>query len=122
MPLTDEAIAEASQTVFETVYLPVFMKRAAEHGISFSSPDELQLALQNVVMVRQAEAQSAAVPDLHKQANAGLRKLMKLPDTSVLDATKTAANSVGEVLNALPSDDVDALEKASALLAGLRGS
>lgn len=122
MSVTDEAIVAASQTVFDSVYVPVFVKRAAEHGIAFSSPEELQLALQNVVMLRQAEAQQTALPNLHKQANARLRKVMNLPVEPAVDNTKLAADAVGEVLNALPDTDIDELDKASSILAGLQGA
>lgn len=96
-----EKVAQAGDVLFDEVYVPAFVKRCAEQGIAFSSGDQLKLALDTALRLK--EAQAAQVEEsnenIHKAANLAIRHMM--------------------------GEDVDAVEKeaqASASLQGLDGS
>lgn len=55
-----EALAKASQTLYEKVYIPAFMKAAADAGIQFETEDQLANALKIAGLVRLHEEQAMA--------------------------------------------------------------
>lgn len=67
---------KAAAVLLEEVYLPAFIKRCSELGITFKDDEDLAAALENVVTIKAAEAQIPETQSLHKQANVALKGLM----------------------------------------------
>ena len=105
--MTDqEKIAQAGETVFDTVYVPAFAKACAAKGVTFANEDELILGLQNSMAVKQAElAQDKEGDSIHKVANAALQAKFGSADTSEADAAAAlddqAVKEAVELLSAL---------------------
>lgn len=73
MPDIDPKVQEASNVLVDNVYVPAFCKQCADRGIEINSMEDLQAAMQNVMMLKAAQAQEAEQgTSLHKQANAAL--------------------------------------------------
>ena len=72
----------------EKVYLPAFLEKCAELGLEINDEETLTGALQAVAAIKEAEvAQTAAQPDLLKQANAELLGAAPVLESAVLANT-----------------------------------
>lgn len=109
---------QAGEVLFDSVYVPAFLKRCSDVGIAFADDNELITALQNVLMLKVAEAnvnQQSSDEDMHKAANLMLRHALG-EDVEKTAYENESANCVADALNAtVINDDV---RQAAALLAG----
>jgi len=117
---TTQEVEHASQIVFERAYVPGLLKRAAERGIPIRNEAELEAALENIYMLKAAQAaeqQGAAGQDMHKAANAALRDLFgeNIEETEAAVAHDAVAESVIDELGG----DTDVV-KAATLIGELR--
>jgi len=75
-----EALIKASQKVYRNVYIPAFLKAAADAGIQFQTEDQLANALKIAALVRLHEeqavqAQAAQGEDMLSKAASALESL-----------------------------------------------
>ena len=70
-------IEQAGGLLFDDVYVPAFLKQCAARQVSFSNEAELATALQNVLLIKSAEAEQVQNSNnsLHKNANVALRHM-----------------------------------------------
>jgi hypothetical protein len=113
-----KVVEQAGETLFDEIYIPAFCKQCEARGITFSSPEELQLGLQNVLLLKSAQTQeqSAASTNLHKTANLLLRQRFG----EDVEAAEKQASDVAQVTAVTESLEVgEGALKAAALLASL---
>lgn len=100
----------ATQHVFENAYVPAFIKRCNEYGVTFNSDEDVALALQNVATIKAAEGAKApsTASNIHKQASAAL--------AGITGTNKTAADKDLATIQDIPVSD-ETLQAASFLAA-----
>lgn len=67
---------KAAAVILSEVYMPAFIKRCSELGITFNDEDDLVAALENVATLKAAEESLPEAQSLHKQANLALKNLI----------------------------------------------
>ena len=115
-----EAIEKAGEELFDAVYVPAFLKQCASNGIEFKTEDDVVTALNNVLMLKTAEANKVGRLDngnMHKDANDALQRMFGQDPVAaskkVADQTKVA--SLVQSLNL-----TEEAKKAVATLADLK--
>lgn len=118
MPGVDsKVIDKAGETLFDTVYIPEFVKQCNARGIYISSAEDLELALQNALLIKSAEvSETQNVSNLHKAANAALRGYYGEDVTETEKHNSETARVTAAINDVKGNADVI---KAAALLSGL---
>lgn len=90
--------AEALDTLFGNVYVPVFVKQCAEFGMPIETEEDLATALNNVRMLKEAGVTSAPTggnKSIHKAA-AELLSKSQTPGNADVD-TKAAIDALSQI-------------------------
>jgi len=103
----------AQRVLFEDVYLPAFVEKCAQHGVTFPDEESVQAALESVTMLKGAEASEQS--SIAKSAAADLRSALGIPtpedpEAAVAAHEKAASVARGDRVRAA----IDALAQASA--------
>lgn len=84
----------AQRILFEDVYLPSFVEKCAQHGITFPDEESVQAALESVAMLKGAEASEQS--GIAKSAAADLRSALGIPTPEDPEAIKAAQDRAAE--------------------------
>ncbi len=114
-----EQVEKSAQQLFDEIYVQAFCKQSSARNFPVDSEEDLQNALESASMLKVSQQKQAAgtngSANLHKQANASLKK--KFGDGGVDEATqKAAADAQFQQLASTIQPTEDAL-KSSAILA-----
>jgi len=115
---TTQPIEQAGEVLFDSVYVPSFLKRCSDMGITYANDDELVAALQNVLMLKVAEANSSqnnSGENMHKTANLMLRNAFG-EDVEKTASDNANASYVAETIKTVAANEDVRL--AAALLTG----
>lgn len=119
MPEVDvKTIEQAGETLFDSVYVPTFLKQCAARGLAITTQEDLEMALQNAILLKSAEANEAQQTsgDLHKAANVALRGFFG-EDVDATEKQASDATQAAAVVSEITGDEDVA--KAATLLARL---
>lgn len=97
-----EAAAQFQQTVFTEAYIPMFIEKCAQVGISINSEDDLLAALETAGMLKaaQAELQAKGV-DTNPSPKKAVRDLLKQAMFGNKPAASTAKLDVDSIAGSL---------------------
>ncbi len=99
-PMTQE---QGHQVLLEQVYLPAFLEKCGEYNVVFQSQEDLEDALENVQLLKHAQARQSPVPHLNKIARQHLCHSLGIYPNQEKRASDDAE---------IPSQIVDALRAA----------
>ena len=112
-----EDIEKAGEVMFDSVYVPSFVKQCANRGATFNNEEELVTALNSVLMLKSAEATQAGTNgSMHKAANLALRQMF---GENVEQITKEAETNQRVAQTVKTLDVNDEVKQAATTLAGL---
>jgi hypothetical protein len=115
---SNKKVEQASELLFDQVYVPAFLKQCKAEGIDFSDPAELRMALQSTLILKSAEAEQNAKVNgsLHKTANLKLREMVG-EDVAATEKEAADAEQSAGLRDELGGNE--AVQKAAALIASL---
>ena len=90
---------EAQEKVFMELYVPAFVKAAAENGVNINTEEDLQKALETAAVLNQAEQQKSS--SVVKEAHDSLLKAAGIAVEEEAPATAELSPDLAEALSAL---------------------
>lgn len=95
-----EAMTQEEALLFENVYLPAFVEKCAEFGITFPDRETLDTAIESAALLKQAiESQGS---NTVKQASIALKKALGLDQSQAAEQVTERAQKVAAALTGQP--------------------